>query len=275
MYDNNNSGSKNKAGTVTAAARHAYEGKVGLEAMSRAGRDPQLKGIVHEVLVKDAYNANPANLLSGKVAHLTKSTNAVRDDIIVKQGGKIVERMQLKDTISKSGLTKTIHQAASGKYAGTKLVGTKETAEAFKTASKATQKMSSSGVSSADTSRIATQTLGNSAGKLSASAVSRAAASSGAVGAAISGGIEVLCSGYKWANGEIDGEEFVGNVAKEAVGGGLAAGAGTAAASVVSATAATAAAAVSAPAWIPVAAGIGTAIAVGSVAKYIWDSIFD
>lgn len=271
-----NSRSKNNAGTMTAAANHAYEGKVGLEALSRAGRNPQLKGIVHEVLVKDAYNVNPANILSGKVASLTKSTTAVRDDIIVKQAGNVIKRMQVKDTVR--SVSKTIRQVKDGHYAGTNLVGTKETAEAFNSAAKAagvTQKMSSSGVSSSDTARIATQTIGSSAGKLTTKSVAKIAGSAGVVGAAISGGIEAVSSGCKWANGEIDGEEFVGNVAKEAVGGGLAAGAGTAAASVVSAATATAAAALSAPAWVPVAAGIGTVVVVGSVVKGLWDSIFD
>ena len=266
----------NNAGTVTAAARSAYEGKVGLEAFARAGRNPNLKGVVHEVLVKDAHNLNPANILSGKVASLTKSTTAVRDDVIVQQAGKVVSRMQLKDTAGSIG--KTLKQAASGKYAGTNLIGTKETAEAFNRAAKAagvTQKMTSSGVSSTDTARIATQTIGSSAGKLTASSVSKVAGSSGAVGAAISAGIEVFSSGAKFIDGEIDGEEFVCNVAREGVGGGLAAASASAVATVASTAAATALATVSAPVWIPVAVGVGAAVAVGSVVKGIWDSIFD
>ncbi|MBQ6773646.1 MAG: hypothetical protein IJP48_06230 [Synergistaceae bacterium] len=67
----------NNAGTMTAAARSAYEGKVGLEAVARAGRNPNLKGIVHEVLVRDAHNVNPANIFSGKAASLTKSAATV------------------------------------------------------------------------------------------------------------------------------------------------------------------------------------------------------
>lgn len=264
------------AGTMTAAARSAYEGKAGLEAFARAGRNPNLKGVVHEVLVKDAHNINPANILSGKTASLTQSATAVRDDVIVQQAGKIVSRMQLKDTAGSIG--KTVRQAASGKYAGTNLVGTRETTAAFNEAAKAagvTQKMTSSGISSSDTARIATQTIGNSAGKLTLHSVSKAAGSSGALGAAISGGIEVLSSGAKFIDGEIDGGEFAANVARETVGGGLAAAAGTAAASVASAGAATVLAAASAPVWAPVAVGVGAALAVGSVVKGIWDSIFD
>ena len=264
------------AGTMTAAARSAYEGKVGLEAMERAGRNPNLKGIVHEVLVKDAHNVNPANIPSGKAASLTKSATAVRDDVIVQQAGKVISRMQLKDIAG--SISKTVKQAASGKYAGTQLVGTKETVEAFDKAAKAagvTQKMTSSGVSSTDTARIATQTIGNSAGKITASSISKVARSSGAMGAAISGGIEVLSSGVKLLDGEINGEEFTANVVRETAGGGLAAAAGSTAATVASAGAATVLASVSAPVWIPAAIGVGAALAVGSVVKGIWDSIFD
>ena len=95
------------------------------------------------------------------------------------------------------------------------------------------------------------------------------------MGAAISGGIEVLSSGVKLLDGEINGEEFTANVVRETAGGGLAAAAGSTAAIVASAGAATVLASVSAPVWIPAAIGVGAALAVGSVVKGIWDSIFD
>ena len=128
---------------------------------------------------------------------------------------------------------------------------------------------------SRDTAIIASQTIGNSAGKLTTSTVAKVAGNSGAVGAAISGGIEVLASGYKWANGEIDGEEFACNVARETVGGGIAAGLGTAAASAVSTAAASALAATAAPVWVPAAAAVGTLFLVGTAAKGLWDCIFE
>ena len=268
----------NNAGTLTAATRSAYEGKVGLEALAReGGRNPQLKGVIHEILVRDVHNANPANLLSGKVAALTQSRTAIRDDVIVQQAGKVVSRMQLKDTAH--SINDTVKQVASGKYAGTNLVGTKETVEAFDKAAKAagvTQKMTSSGFSSSDTARIAKQTLGRSAaGKLTTSSILKAAESSGAIGAGISAGIEVISSGAKLLDGEISGEEFVCNVAREGAGGGLAAVAATATATVASTAAATALATVSAPVWIPVAVGVTAAVGVGSVVKGIWDAIFE
>jgi hypothetical protein len=272
---------KNNAGTTVAVAREAYEAKVGIEAVSRAGHTPRLKGIVHEVLVKDSVNCNPANILSGTKATLAKSSTAVRDDILIKQGGDIIKRMQLKDT--PNSIAKTVQQVSNGKYVGTNLVGTKETAQAYqaaveRSASKCvsvTQKMTSSGVSSSDTARIATKTLGNSAGSLTVSSAAKVAGSSGVVGGAISGGIELVSSGIKLANGEIDGEKFVGNVAKETVGGGLAAAGGSAAATAVAAGTATLLAATAAPVWIPAAVGIGVAVAIGSCIKDLWDCLWD
>ena len=266
---------RNNVGTWTAAAREIYEGKVGIEALARAGRNRNLKGVIHEVMVKDTFNADPLNMLAGKAASLTKSTTAVRDDIIIKQAGKIVGRMQLKDTAGSIG--DTIRQVSSGKYQRTALMGTKETTQAFSAAAKragVTQKMGSTGFSSSDTARIANKALGSSAGGLTASSVAKVAGSTGAIGAALSGGIEVLISGAKLANGEIDAEEFAGNVAREAAGGGIAAGAGAAAATVASAGAATLLG-TTAPLWVPAAVGVGAAMAVGCAVKSLWDSIFD
>lgn len=91
-------------------ARKAYEAKVGLEALNRAGHCPQLKGHVCEILVKDQFNANPANFLQGKHAALTKSPTAQMRDIVVTKGGKIAGHMQVKDTVSNSGALKTAKQ---------------------------------------------------------------------------------------------------------------------------------------------------------------------
>lgn len=269
----------NQSGATTAVAREMYEAKVGLEAASRVGKNPQLKGVVHEVIVKDCINANPTNVVTGKHAVLSQSTTAVRDDILVKQGSKIVGRMQLKDT--PASINKTINQVKSGHYAGTKLVGTKETAAAYaKSVSNAadkgikiTQKMTSSNISSSDTARIAGKTIGANAGQFGANAVAKVACSSGAVGAAISGGIEVISSAKKYNAGEIDGGEFVKNVAKETAGGGISAAAGSVAATAVATGAATVLAATTAPLWVAPALGIAAATAVGTGCKKLWDKI--
>lgn len=268
-------------GTATAVAREIFEGKCGVEAVARAGENPQIKGVVHETVVRNIYNASPERLLDGTKAVLSKSTTAVRDDILIKRGSDIVGRMQLKDT--PNSIYHTVNQVKNKHYAGTNLMGTKETVAAYNKAvenaaakgAKITQGMKSTGVSSADTSRIAAKTIGNSAGELSAGAIGKLAATSGAVGAAISGGVELISSGIKFAGGEIDGGEFAGNVAKETVGGGLSAAGGSAAATAAATGIATVLAPIAAPAWIPAAVGIGAAVAVGSLIKGVWDLFWD
>ena len=268
-----------RTGTAAAASRSAYEAKVGTEAVLRSGgKNPQLKGVVHEILYRDSITMDPKNLVSGTKGVLSKSTTAIRDDVLTMRGGSVVGRAQLKDTVS--GIEKTVRQAVDGKYARTHLMGTKETVEAYnqavarmaKNGTTVTQKMTSTGISSADTSRIAAQTIG---GSLQAASVAKAALSSSGMGAALSGGIEAVTSGVKLLQGEIDGEEFAGNVAKETVGGGLSAAAGTVAATTVGAGAAAALAAVSAPVWLPGAIAVGAAVAVGSGVKALWDSLWD
>ena len=272
---------KENVGAATAAGRSAYEAKVGVEAVLRSGgKNPQLKGVVHEVLYRDSINMAPSNLVNGTKSVLSKSVTAVRDDVLTKQGGMVVGRAQLKDTVSPSGVAKTVKQAASGKYAGTNLKGTKETAKLYNKAveniarngSKTPQKMTSTGISSTDTSRIAAQAIG---GSLKAASVAKCALTSGGAGAAFSGGIEAVSSGVKLIQGKIDGEEFVGNVAKETVGGGRSAAAGSAAATVAATAAATVLAGTAAPLWIPGAIAVGAAVAVGSGIKSLWDCLFD
>ena len=267
------------AGAAAAVSRSIYEAKVGVEAVLRSGgKNPQLKGVVHEILYRDSITMAPKNLASGTKGALSKSVTAIRDDVLTMRGGSVVGRAQLKDTVS--GIGKTVRQAVDGKYARTKLMGTKETVKAYnqaaarmaKNGTAVTQKMTSTGISSADTSRIAAQTIG---GAVKAASVARAAVTSGGVGAAISGGIEAVVSGVKLAKGEISGRKFAGNVAKEAVGGGLSAAAGTTAATATATAAATVLAATSAPVWVPGALGVGAAVAVGCGVKSLWDHTCD
>lgn len=239
---------KKNYGAGVAAGRKVYEAKAGIEAYGRAGNNPQLKGVVHEVLYKDAQTINPNNLVNG-----------------------------VKGTLS--SISKTVKQVSDGKYAGTNLMGTKETVQVYekaveKLADKGvtiSQKMTSTGISSADTSRIAAETIG---GKMAASSIAKVAQSSGVAGGAISGGLEVISAGMDLLKGDIDGGEFVGRVAKETVGGGISAAGGSAAATVVSAGAASVLAATAAPVWVPAALGLGVAVVAGSFIKDIWDAIF-
>ena len=217
-------------------------------------------------------------MVSGTKGVLSKSVTAVRDDVLTMRGGTVVGRAQLKDTLN--SVEHTVRQVASGKYTGTNLMGTKETVKAYNTAvarmaergTVVTQKMTSTGISTADTSRIAAQTVG---GPLQAVTVAQAALTSSGVGAVLSGGMEAVISAVKLANDEIDGEEFAGNVVRETVGGGISAAAGTAAATVVGTGAAAALASVSAPLWVPGAIAVGAAVAVGSGIKALWDFLWE
>lgn len=267
----------NQTGTVTAVGRSVYETKVGVEAVVRSGgKNPQLKGVVHEILYRDSLTVAPKNLASGAKGALSKSVTAVRDDVLLKQGGSVVGRAQLKDAVVTAD--KVARQAAGGKYAGTKLMGTKETVAAYekaaanlaKNGTKVTQKMTSTGISSADTSRIAAQTIG---GSLKAAQLGKAALTSGVTGAVLSGVIETASSGVKLVNGDIDGGEFAANVAQEAVGGYLAAAGGSAAATAAGIGAATLLAGSTAPLWVPGAVAVGAAVAAGSVVKSVWDNV--
>lgn len=269
---------KKNTGTISAAAKEIYEGKVGLEAFSRAGNNKNLHGIVHEVLYKNSQNINTSNIVKGAQAALSKSTTAVRDDVVLMQAGKVIGRSQLKDTAN--SISHTVKQVSSGKYQGTVLMGTKETVKAYnsevaKAASKGleiTQKMKSTGISSADTARIASKTIG---GNLTSKALTNAAKGSGAVGAAVSGGIEIVSAGMDLLDGKIDCGEFTSRVVKETTGGGLSAAAGGVAATAAATTAASILATSTAPVWIPAAIGVSAAVAVGSVVKGVWDSIWD
>ncbi|MBE5395177.1 MULTISPECIES: hypothetical protein [Brevibacillus] len=263
----------NQSSTVALGMIETYEAKVALEALERGGRNKNLHGVVHEILVKDKLNANPKNILSGAKAHLTQSTTAVRDDIVVKQAGQVVKRLQVKDTAQ--SISKTVKQVAEGKYNGTNLVGTKETAEAFNKAAKSAglnKTMQSSGFSSTDTTRIAGKALGK---MPTSSTVASVARSAGIAGAAISAGFTAISSGSDWLDGKISTSEYVGKVANEGVGGGISAAAGAGAATIATGVAATALASVSAPVWVPLAVGTVVAVGVGSVVKGIWDFFMD
>ncbi len=265
---------KNESGTAVAAARSAAEGKIGAEAASRAGHNPNLKGIVHEVMVKDRYNADPRRLLDGSEAILAKSPTAVRDDVLIMRDGRVVGRMQLKDTPASAG--DVIRRVQSKQYAGTRLCGTEETVQAYDRCAAAargkpvTQKMTSTGISSDDTARVAIQTIGDGAGKLTAQMVGKVAASSGAAGAAVSGGLAALTSGVQLLEGDIDGSEFAGNVADAAVKGGLSAAGASVAGTAASAGVATVLAGTAASPMLPAIAGVAAALGAGAAIAGGW-----
>ena len=239
-----------------------YDKSVIMRAAQRGGKCPNLKGHINEVLTVDKINRNPLNILKGKKAALTKSSTAVRDDIIVKQGEKVVKRIQVKDT--PKSITDTVRRVKNGQYRGTNLIGTKETAAAYEKAvasmgkkgKTVTQKMSSNGISSDTTAFLSKQALGGSL-KGTGKQLIKASSKSAAFGGVISGGISGISNLVKCKKGEISGKEAAMSTAKETVYGGIASGVGAACDAVTTI-------AVASTPLAPAAKLIGTAANVGS-----------
>lgn len=257
---------KSNPAITIAAVKQIHDGSVAARAIKRAGKNKNLKGHIFEILTRDQYNLNPKNIAQGREAVLTKSPTAMRDDIVIKQGKKIVGRMQLKDT--PKGINDTVKKVASGQYKGTKLVGTKETKKVYdatvatKNAHGAniTQKMSTNGISSADTELIQAKALGGSVLK-NGRAIAGQTAKTGVTSAVISGGIATVSNVKKVVRGEKTKTEAAVAVAKEA-----GTGAVSGMAANVAGTAATIAVAGTPLAPAAPAAGVAASMAAGYVA---------
>lgn len=208
--------------TVAGSASNVYEASVGMRALNRAGQNPQLRGIVHEILYCDQYNTNMGNILNGHHMDLTKSTTAHMKDVIAKNSaGKVVGHAQLKDTISNAGVRKTVQQIKSGHYSKTRVIGTEETAaKVNKVLEKygVKQRVESSGISSKTTSRIADKTLGK---MPTISTLSSAAKAGGVTGAAVGAGMEAISSIGDWLEGDKSAGEAAADVAVAGVKGGV------------------------------------------------------
>ena len=212
----------NSRNNVAGSASNVYEASVGMRALNRAGQNPQMKGIVQEIMYCDKYNTNMGNILNGHHMDLTKSTTAHMKDVIAKNSaGKVVGHAQLKDTISNAGVRKTVQQIESGHYSKTKVIGTEETAaKVNKVLEKCgvKQRVESSGISSKTTSRIADKTLGK---MPTISTVSSAARAGGVTGAAVGAGMEAISSIGDWMEGNKSAGEAAADVAVAGVKGGV------------------------------------------------------
>lgn len=212
----------NTRNNVAGSASNVYEASVGMRALNRAGQNPQLRGIVHEILYCDQYNTNMGNILNGHHMDLTKSTTAHMKDVIAKNSaGKVVGHAQLKDTISNAGVRKTVQQIKSGHYSKTRVIGTEETAaKVNKVLEKygVKQRVESSGISSKTTSRIADKTLGK---MPTISTLSSAAKAGGVTGAAVGAGMEAISSIGDWLEGDKSAGEAAADVAVAGVKGGV------------------------------------------------------
>lgn len=259
-----------KAAHGIGLASGTYQGTVAQRALQRAGHCKNLKGHVLEICYKDRFNADVRNILAGKRAYLTKSPTAIRDDIVVKQGGKIVKRFQCKDTLSSAGIQDTVKRIKSGQYARTNVVGTSETAHGVnraleKAEAKTSTRVRDSRISSKTTELIACQAnganpfkhldlVGHHAGKMA-----KGGAVAGAAVSTVKNGSEVM-------KGKLDLDEAVVGVAADT--GKTAASAAVTGAVDVSVTMAAAAL----PPLAPVAKPVG--MAAGFAAGFVADTLF-
>ena len=262
-------------------AKTAYESSVIARAMQRAGNNPHLKGHIHEVLIQDARNVRNLLSMNGASTQLTKSTTAGTVDLVTTRGGKVIERLQVKDVTSNSGINKLVKQCADGKYRSAKLIGSDETAQMFnKAAEKAgiSKRMSSSGVSSKTSTSLAQRAGAAGSGTLG-SAMAQAARSGGAAGAVIGAGVEAVRGVVDWSNGDADGLEVAGRVTKAAAKGGVSGAAAGAAATAAGAGAAAAVTALGVTGGAAVVATVGApllvAVGVGYVASEVFDGVCD
>jgi hypothetical protein len=284
MAQNNTNGiilGKSNAGHGAVVTKTTYEGTVIARAVERAGRNPHLKGHIHEILVKDARNARNLFSLNGASTELTKSTTAGTVDLVTTKGGKVIERLQVKDVTSQAGIDKLVKQCADGKYRSAQLVGSEESAQVFNMAAEKagiSKRMTSTGVSSKSTESLAQRAGATGSGSLG-SAMGQAAKAGGAAGAIIGGGVAAVQGCIDLIDGRADAVEVAGTVAKATAKGGASGAAAGAAATAAGAGAVAAVSALGmtgmAATVVTVGAPLAVAIGVGYVASEIFDWIFD
>ena len=214
------------------------------------------------------------NVVNGQAWELSETAITATKDIIVKEGGKVVSHVQVKDTVN--CINKTLQKASIGECGAVQVSGTAELA------AKAAE----------NTKQLAGTTGKQIAGKAlsrmpSASAIGAAAKAGGVVGATVGAGIEAMYSVGEVIRGKKDVVDAAGDIAYAGAKGGASgyagAAAGTMAAGATSAAiaatgiatgvAATGAAA-TAVALAPVVVGFGAACVVGSFVSDLFDDIF-
>ena len=204
------------AGARLAQARETAWDYMGQLAVERVGRGPQLKGVIHEVAIREKRNLTLDALLSGQSTNVTRSANAKTVDLVTIRNGRVVERLQAKDCISDSCVRKVQDRVANGQYRTARLVGTRETVGKFK-ASGVAKRVESSGVSSRATTRAAD----NAGAKVpnrnlllnNGLDIAGCAGRAGVSGAALAAAGEALGSLRELRTGQINGGEYAGRVA--------------------------------------------------------------
>ncbi len=256
---------ENKGKAFGSIVTEGYDYSVASRMIGRSGAYTPTggKGIAFEVMYCDKKNLENLFKPDHPVTQFTKSPVAETVDLVTMTGNKVDEFIQCKDVLSNSGINKVLCQAKNGKYRNAKLVGTSETAKFYnqKAAENGiSKKMIDSGISSADTNRIARKFNGIAGTEGVASIMS----SSAQIGGVFSGGIAAVES---FVNGD-DVGDAARNISSAAVQGAVSSAAGAAAAEAVAgALAATALASVM-PFGLAVStiAAIGAGTVVGEVA---------
>ena len=191
-----------KSTTAANTIKHAYEASVKARALMRAGGCNNLNGHILEIMGADKTNLNPVNWVRGISEKLTSSTTAKTVDSVIMKGGKVIGRVQYKDT--PKGITDTIRRVKSGQYNSATLKGTTETARKFNAAAEKAgiaKRMKDTGISGRTT-----KALGRACGACKQTSLARACAwsarSGGIWGGAISGGISAVSNIAAVCNGE-------------------------------------------------------------------------
>ena len=257
---------------LSEVGREGYEASVMARMVGRSGAySPKgASGNVLEIMAND--KANLKNILKpDTITKLTKSPVATQVDAVTMRGGKVLERIQYKDTPSVSGIQKTLKQVESGKYRQTQLRGTTETAEKFNLLAEKkgiSKRMESTGISTKTTNRIGDKFVGQTP-KLAS--LGNAAKTSATMAAGVTAGIEVVKS---IANGDSVGE-CTGHVVSKSAESAITAVVSTVAAEATFGVASTLLASSAIPVVGPlVAAGI-VAVGAGSVVGELTDGVFD
>ena len=253
-------------------AREGYEASVMYRMAGRAGSHTVkgAPGNALEIMANDKRNLSNV-FKPGTVTKLTKSSTTTQVDAVTMRGGKVVERIQYKDTVSPSGVRKTLDQVSSGKYQGAQLYGTIEAAEKYNAAAKAkgvTKTMKSTGISHNTTKRVGDKFTKQ---PIKAASLGDAVKGSAVSSVGITAGMEVVKS---IANGDSVGE-CTGHVVSKSAESALSAVAATAAAETTASVATTLLATSAIPVAGPLIAGAGAAILAGMAVGELTDGAFD
>lgn len=266
----NNEG--NVMGLGAEVAREGYEASVVSRMSGRAGAccPKGAAGNALEIMANDKSNLKNV-FKPDTVTKLTKSSTATQVDAVTTKAGKVIERIQYKDTVSPSGVQKTLKQVKSGKYQQVQLRGTIEATEKYNAAAKASgvsKTMKSTGISHNTTQRV-----GDKFTKQPVKMGSLGDAVKGSTGVAvgITAAIEV---GKSIVNGDSVGE-CTGHVVSKGTESALSAAAATIAAETTASAVGGLLATSTIPVAGPVIAGIGAALLVGGVVGEITDGVFD